>query len=644
METVRLTTAQAIVKFLNNQYVEFDGEENRFVKGFFIIPGHGNVLGLGQALEEKPGELVVHQGRNEQGMAHAATGYAKQMHRKQIYAVTSSIGPGAANMVTAAGVATANRIPLLLFPGDCYATRQPDPVLQQVEHFHDLNISTNDAFKGVCKFWDRINRPEQIMSSLIQAMRVLTDPADTGAVCIGLPQDVEGEAYDYPVDFFRKRTHRIERRPATDGMITDAVKVIKNKKRPVIICGGGVRYSEAAGALKDFAEKFNIPFGETQAGKSAIPYNHELNLGGIGTTGCLAANLIAHDADCVIGIGTRYSDFTTASKWLFQNKDVEYVNINAASFDAVKMDGVMVTADAKAALEDLSAALEKEGYKSAYAGEIRDARAKWAAELERLFSIEYCRDNFTPEVAGHLDHVLPEFEDQYKTCLTQTRVLGILDEMLDDDAVIVGASGSLPGDLQRVWRPKTANTYHMEYGYSCMGYEVCASLGAKLAEPDKEVYALVGDGSYMMLHTELVTSVQEGKKINIVVIDNAAFGCINNLQMENGQGSYMTEFRFREDKTGKLTGKFVPVDFAMNAASYGCKTYSVKNEEELRAAIEDSKKQSVSTLIDIKAFPKTMTHGYEAFWRVGSSEVAEKENIVKQNQAMKKELEKARKY
>ena len=644
METVKLTTAQAIVKFLNNQYVEFDGEENRFVKGFFIIPGHGNVLGLGQALEENPGDLVVHQGRNEQGMAHAATGYAKQKHRKQIYAVTSSIGPGAANMVTAAGVASANRIPLLLFPGDCYATRQPDPVLQQVEHFHDLNISTNDAFKGVCKFWDRINRPEQIMSSLIHAMRVLTDPADTGAVCIALPQDVEGEAYDYPVTFFKKRVHRIERRPATEGMIADAVKVIKNKKKPVIICGGGVRYSEAAGALQAFAEKFNIPFGETQAGKSAIPYDHELNLGGIGTTGCLAANIIAHDADLVIGIGTRYSDFTTASKWLFQNPGVEYVNINAAEFDSVKMDGVMVTADAKAALEALSAALEKAGYKSAYTGEIKDARNKWAEELKRLFSVEYCRDGFTPEVAGHLDHVLPEFEDQYGTCLTQTRALGILDEMLDDNAVVVGASGSLPGDLQRVWRPKTANTYHMEYGYSCMGYEVCAALGAKLAEPDKEVYAMVGDGSYMMLHSELVTSVQEGKKINIVIFDNAAFGCINNLQMENGQGSFMTEFRFREEKTGKLSGNFVPVDFAMNAASYGCKTYTVKNEEELRAAIEDSKKQNVSTLIDIKAFPKTMTHGYEAFWRVGSSEVAEKDSVVKQNKAMKKELEKARKY
>ena len=644
METVKLTTAQAIVKFLNNQYVEFDGEENRFVKGFFIIPGHGNVLGLGQALEENPGELVVHQGRNEQGMAHAATGYAKQKHRKQIYAVTSSIGPGAANMVTAAGVASANRIPLLLFPGDCYATRQPDPVLQQVEHFQDLNISTNDAFKGVCKFWDRINRPEQIMSSLIHAMRVLTDPADTGAVCIALPQDVEGEAFDYPVTFFKKRVHRIERRPATAGMIEDAVKVIKNKKKPVLICGGGVRYSEAAGAFQAFAEKFNIPFGETQAGKSAIPYSHELNLGGIGTTGCLAANMIAHDADLVIGVGTRYSDFTTASKWLFQNSDVEYVNINTAEFDSVKMDGVMVTADAKAALEALSAALEKTGYKSAYTGEIKDARNKWAEELKRLFSVQYCRDGFTPEVAGHLDHVLPEFEDQYGTCLTQTRALGILDEMLADNAVIVGASGSLPGDLQRVWRPKTANTYHMEYGYSCMGYEVCAALGAKLAEPDKEVYAMVGDGSYMMLHSELVTSVQEGKKINIVIFDNAAFGCINNLQMENGQGSFMTEFRFRENKTGKLTGNFVPVDFAMNAASYGCKTYTVKNEEELKAAIEDSKKQTVSTLIDIKAFPKTMTHGYEAFWRVGSSEVAEKDSVVKQNKAMKKELEKARKY
>ena len=644
METVKLTTAQAIVRFLDNQYVELDGKEEKFVKGFFIIPGHGNVLGLGQALEESPGSLVVHQGRNEQGMAHAAIGFAKQKHRRQIYACTSSIGPGAANMVTAAGTATANRIPVLFFPGDTYASRQPDPVLQQVEHFNDLNVTTNDAYKAVCKFWDRISRPEQIMTSLVNAMRVLTDPADTGAVAISLPQDVEGEAYDYPLDFFKKRIHRLERKAPTPEMLKEAVAAFKGKKKPLLICGGGVRYSEAADAFKKIAEKFNIPFGETQAGKSALTYDHPLNLGGIGTTGCLAANLIAKEADLVIGVGTRMGDFTTASKWLFQTEGVEFLNINIASFDAYKMDGIRMTADAKTALNSLSRELVKAGYKSSYKNEIKDAREKWAQELERLFSVEYGSKGFKPEVAGHRDAMLAEFAKDFGCCLTQTRALGILDEMLPADAVVVGSSGSLPGDMQRVWRPKKPNTYHMEYGYSCMGYEVCASLGVKLAVPDREVYSFVGDGSYIMLHSELVTSVQEGKKINILLFDNTSFGCINNLQMENGQGSFMTEFRYRDEKTGKLDGKIVPVDFAMNAASYGCKTYTVKNEEELREALKDAKKQKVSTLIDIKVFPKTMTHGYEGFWRVGSSETAVNRKVVKKNAEMKKELDKARRY
>ncbi|MCL6557726.1 MAG: 3D-(3,5/4)-trihydroxycyclohexane-1,2-dione acylhydrolase (decyclizing), partial [Firmicutes bacterium] len=502
MKTIRLTVAQALVKFLNNQYVEFDGKQHKFVKGVFTIFGHGNVLGLGQALEEDPGDLVVHQGRNEQGMAHAAMGFAKQNHRRQIYACTSSVGPGAANMVTAAATATANRIPVLFLPGDTYATRQPDPVLQQIEHFHDFNITTNDAFRAVSKYWDRVSRPEQLMTAMIHAMRVLTDPADTGAVTIALPQDVQGEAYDYPEDFFKKRVHRIERRPATKEMIKDAVELLKTKKKPMLVCGGGVRYSEAAEVFKAFAEKYTIPYGETQAGKSAIRWDHDLNLGGIGTTGNLAANLIAKEADVVIGVGTRYTDFTTSSKWLFQNPDVDFININAAEFDAYKLDAVKVVADAKAALEALMEELDKTGYKSSYTTEIKEAREKWAAELARLDGVKYTGDGFKPEVAGHLDHVLGEFAKQTGSCLTQTRVLGILNEILDEDAIVVGASGSLPGDMQRVWRPKKPNTYHMEYGYSCMGYEVNAALGAKIACPDKEVYAMVGDGSYMMLHSE----------------------------------------------------------------------------------------------------------------------------------------------
>ncbi len=644
METIRLTTAQALVKFLDNQYIEFDGVQKKFVKGVFTVFGHGIVLGLGQALEEAPGELLVHQGRNEQGMAHAAMGFAKQKLRKQIYACASSIGPGAANMVTAAGTATANRIPVLFLPGDTYAVRQPDPVLQQVEHFHDLNITTNDAFKAVSKYWDRISRPEQLMSSMINAMRVLTDPADTGAVTVALPQDVEGEAYDYPLDFFRKRVHRIERRPPAAAAIKAAVEVIKSKKKPMLICGGGVRYSEAGDAFKAFAEKFNIPFGETQAGKSAVIWDHPLNLGGIGTTGNLAANMLAREADVVIGVGTRYTDFTTSSKWLFRNPDVEFININAAEFDSYKMDGVRVTADAKEGLCALQAALEQTGYKSAYTSETAGAKQLWSAETDRLYNLKYSGKGFIPEVAGHLDHVIEEFGGQTGSYLTQTRVLGILDEMLDKDAIVVGSSGSLPGDMQRLWKAKECNTYHMEYGYSCMGYEVNAALGIKLAQPDREVYSMVGDGSYMMLHSELPTSIQEGMKINVILFDNMAFGCINNLQMGNGMGSFGTEFRYRNPKTGKLDGKLIPVDFAKNAESYGCKAYSIRTEEELIAALEDSKKQAVSTLLDIKVLPKTMTHDYESWWRVGNAQVAEKESIRKATEKLNREIEKARRY
>ncbi|WP_105619276.1 3D-(3,5/4)-trihydroxycyclohexane-1,2-dione acylhydrolase (decyclizing) [Vallitalea okinawensis] len=640
MKTLRMTTAQALVKFLNAQYVEFDGKQEKFVHGVFTIFGHGNVVGLGQALEEDPGHLIVHQGRNEQGMAHAAMGFAKQHHRKKIYACTSSVGPGAANMVTAAATASANRIPVLFLPGDTFATRQPDPVLQQIEQFHDLTLTTNDAFRAVSKYWDRVSRPEQLMTAMINAMRVLTNPADTGAVTIALPQDVQGEAYDYPEYFFEKRVHRIERNVPTEAMLKDAVELIKSKKKPMLICGGGVRYSEAADSLRAFAEKFNIPFGETQAGKSAIPYAHPMNMGGVGTTGCLAANLIAKEADLVIGVGTRFTDFTTASKWIFANPEVKFLNINVADFDAMKLDATKVVADAKATLDMLSDALE--GYQSGYTDEIKDAKDKWNNELHRLFHIEYTGEGFVPEVAGHLDHVLEEVAKLTGTSLTQTRALGILDENLPEDGIIVGASGSLPGDLQRVWCPKKPNTYHMEYGYSCMGYEVNAALGVKLAEPDKEVYAMVGDGSYMMLHSELVTSIQEGKKINVVLFDNMAFGCINNLQMGNGMGSFGTEMRSRTESG--LNGNLVQMDFAKSAEGYGCKTYKVTNEDELIAAIADAKKQTVSTLIDVKVLPKTMTEGYEAWWRVGIAEVSSKESVVAAADAQKVERKNARQY
>jgi 3D-(3,5/4)-trihydroxycyclohexane-1,2-dione acylhydrolase (decyclizing) len=641
MKTYKLTVAQALVKFMNQQYVSIDGKEEKFIKGVFTIFGHGNVMGLGQALEQNSGDLIVHQGRNEQGMAQAAVAFAKQKHRRQIYACTSSVGPGAANMVTAAATATANSIPVLLLPGDVFATRQPDPVLQQIEQPHSLSISTNDAFKPVSKYWDRINRPEQLMSAMVNAMRVLTSPADTGAVTICLPQDVQAEAYEYPEYFFKRTVHKIERTKPSSETLEEVVELIKSKKKPILVCGGGVRYSEAAEVFNRFANKFNIPFGETQAGKSALAYDEPMNLGGIGVTGNSAANIIAKDADLVIGVGTRFTDFTTASKSLFKNPEVEYLTINVSAFDAYKLGANRMIADAKTALEDLIDALGD--YKSAYNTEIKDAKEAWEKELDRLFKVTYS-DAFTAEVPGHLDHVLPEFYEQTSSCLTQTKALGILDKYLDDDAVIVGASGSLPGCLQRVWRPKKPNTYNMEYGYSCMGYEISGALGVKLAAPNQEVYAMVGDGSFMMLHSELVTSIQERQKINVILFDNMAFGCINNLQMGNGMDSFGTEFRYREEETGLLSGSLVPVDFAKVAEGYGCKTYSVTNEEEFYAAIEDSKKQKVSTLIDVKVLPKTMTNGYGSWWHVGIPAVSEKESVKNAHDDMINELKKARKY
>ncbi|OPA32576.1 3D-(3,5/4)-trihydroxycyclohexane-1,2-dione acylhydrolase (decyclizing) [Bacillus cereus] len=644
MQTVRMTTAQALVKFLNQQYVEFDGKQQKFIKGIFTIFGHGNVVGLGQALEEDAGELEVYQGRNEQGMANAAMAFAKQKHRKQIMACTSSVGPGSANMITSAATASANNIPVLLLPGDVFATRQPDPVLQQIEQTHDLSISTNDAFRAVSKYWDRVNRPEQLMTAMIQAIRVLTNPADTGAVTICLPQDVQGEAWDFPSYFFQKRVHRIERRLPTKASLVDAVEMIKRKKKPIMICGGGVRYAEAAEELKQFAETFRIPFGETQAGKSAIESNHPYNLGGIGVTGNLAANTIAKEADLVIGIGTRFTDFTTASKQLFQNKEVEFLNINISEFHANKLDALKVIADAKEALLALIDELQVIEYQSSYTVEIADAKEAWETELARLHNIRFTSQDFKPEVEGHFDEDLNEYVDALGTELTQTAVIGQINTLLDEDSIIVSAAGSLPGDLQRMWASRKPNTYHMEYGYSCMGYEVAGALGAKIAEPSKEVYAMVGDGSYQMLHSELVTSLQENKKINVLLFDNSGFGCINNLQMGNGMGSFGTEFRYRNQETSKLNGAIMKIDFAASAAGYGVKTYHVTSIEQLREALIDAKKQTISTLIDIKVLPKTMTNGYESWWHVGVAEVSKSQSVQAAYESKVSNLQKARSY
>ncbi|KAJ9431473.1 3D-(3,5/4)-trihydroxycyclohexane-1,2-dione acylhydrolase (decyclizing) [Candidatus Pantoea symbiotica] len=644
MGTIRLTTAQALVKFLDNQYLNVDGVETKFVKGIFAIFGHGNVLGLGQALEQDSGDLVVHQGRNEQGMAHAAIGFAKQSLRRQIIACTSSVGPGAANMITAAATATANRIPLLLLPGDVFATRQPDPVLQQIEQSHDLSISTNDAFRAVSKYWDRVSRPEQLMTACINALRVLTDPAETGAVTIALPQDVQGEAWDFPEYFFQKRVHRLDRRLPTAAQLQDALALIARKHKPLIIVGGGLKYSDAGDALLKFAERFNIPFAETQAGKGTIVSDHPLNVGGVGETGCLAANLLAKEADLVIGIGTRYTDFTTASKWIFQNPDVSYLNLNVSNFDSYKLDAVQLLADAREGLTALESGLQ--GFENHWGGQIELSQSKLLKETQRVYAATYNTDDFIPEIADHADReaLFAEFERLTKSVLTQSSVLGTLNEQLPKDAVIVAAAGSLPGDLQRVWRTKDYNSYHVEYGYSCMGYEVNAALGVKLAQPQREVYVMVGDGSFMMLHSELVTSIQEGAKINVVLLDNMTNGCINNLQMEHGMDSFTTEFRFRNPEGGKLDGGFVPVDFAAIAGGYGCKTYRITTLEQLEAALIDAQKQTVSVLFDIKVLPKTMVHKYFSWWHVGVAQTSTSERTQEVADNLNVHIEQARKY
>ena len=608
-----MTVGQAIVKFLDNQYVELDGIQTKFVDGVFTIFGHGIVVGLGQALDENPGDLRVYQGRNEQGMAHVATGFARQNNRRKIIACASSIGPGAANMVTAAATATVNRIPLLLFPGDTFAVRQPDPVLQQIEQEYCPSVTTNDAFRPVCKFWDRITRPEQLMSTLSQAFRVLTDPAETGAVCVALSQDVEGESYDYPDYFFQKRVHRIRRIQPVREDLNDLVELIAGSKKPMLICGGGVRYSEAGATLERFCETFNIPFAETQAGKSACRSSHPMNLGGVGCTGNLAANTIARGSDLIISVGSRLSDFTTGSKELYGKTKI--VSVNISPFDANKMDATMIIGDAKATLELAHEALAVKGYISGYNGEIEAAKKAWEEEYARFAAYRY-GEGFQPIIPARYEPTIGEQVALNGGEITQVSAITLIRDTIDPNAIIVGASGSLPGDLQRMWTTDQKDAYQMEYGFSTMGYEIAASLGAKLACPEQEVYAMCGDGAFLMMHSELITSLQEGRKINVLLFDNCGFGCINNLQMGNGIGNLATEFRYR-DEQGGLMGGLIPINYAMVAAGYGCKTYTATNLEELKAALLDAKKQTVSTLIDIKVLPKTMTDGYGSWWNVG---------------------------
>lgn len=643
MSTIRMTVGQAIVRFLDQQYVRMDGVETKFVEGIFTVFGHGIVCGLGQALDENPGSLKVFQGKNEQGMAHVAAAFAKQNDRKKIIACASSIGPGAANMVTAAACATVNNIPLLLFPGDAFSTRQPDPVLQQIEQPSCLGITTNDAFRPVCKYWDRVARPEQLMTALINAMRVLTDPAETGAVCIALPQDVEGESYDYPDYFFEKRIHRITRPVPVEEELDDAAKLLLASKKPLVICGGGVKYSVAGQALDEFCREFHIPYAETQAGKSACPSSSPYNLGGVGVTGNLAANTIAQEADCILAVGSRMSDFTTGSKSQFRNPDVKIISVNLSRFHAYKLDAVKAVGDAKASILALGERLRAAGYRSGYTTEIAEVKAAWEKEMAFLAQYAYTGKDFEPLVKTRNPATIEEFIALTGSALTQVAAICAIREAIDDDAIVTGASGSLPGDLQRMWTTDTRDAYHMEYGYSCMGYEIAAALGAKLAEPERECYAMLGDGSYLMLHSELVTSIQEHKKINVLLFDNCGFGCINNLQMNNGISSLATEFRFRSENGG-LDGGLLPIDYAKCAEGYGARTYTVRSLDELKAALEDAKRQDVSTLIDIKVLPKTMTDGYESWWHVGIASTSAKESVRSAYEAKEAMRKTARQY
>ncbi|GHV82858.1 3D-(3,5/4)-trihydroxycyclohexane-1,2-dione hydrolase [Spirochaetia bacterium] len=619
MKVIRLTVGQAVLRFLDNQYVEVDGEEIKFVEGVFGIFGHGVVVGMGEALAAHDHNLRFYQAKNEQGAGHAAMGFAKQHNRHKILAVCSSIGPGALNMVTAAGTATVNHIPVLFLPSDAFACRQPDPVLQQVEIPTDYTCTASDAFRAVSRYWDRVNRPEQLMTALINAMRVLTDPAEAGAVTVSLPQDVQGEAFDYPAEFFEKRIHHIERRIPTKGQIERALNLLTKADKPLVICGGGVRFSCAGKELEAFCENRHIPFSETQAGKGTISWDNPYNLSGIGTTGSAASNKLAKEADLIIAVGTRLGDFTTCSKWLFQNPNCRIVTINVASFDAYKMNAEPIIADAKLMVKALDKAAGS--YKSKWGDRIKEVKDEWNTEVDRLYN-----------------------EDDPKG-LSQARVLGELnDRLLPKDTIVVSGSGSVPSDMQRVWRARKPDTYHMEYGFSCMGYEVAAALGVKIAFPDKEVVTVIGDGAYTMLHTELLTAVQEGKKIIVVVLDNAGFHCIDNLQNSQNIEHFGNEWRKRDEKTGCLSGKSVEVDYAKNAESWGAKGYTARTIDELHKAVKSALAEKECCLIDVKVTPKSMTIGYESWWRVGTAQVSTNPKVEKAAKAMAAEAAKARKF
>jgi len=598
--TICLTVAQAIISFLKNQYSARDGAEHRLFEGCLGIFGHGNVAGLGQALEQDPG-LPYYLFRNEQAMVHTAAAFAKMSNRLRCLACTSSIGPGATNMVTGAAVATVNRLPVLLMPGDIFARRNVAPVLQQLESATSQDISVNDCFKPVAKYWDRIERPEQILTSLPAAMRVLTSPAETGAIVLALPQDVQPEAYDFPAEFFEKRVWTIPRNRCDDRLLRKAVECIRAARKPVIIAGGGVIYSEATEALARFVAQTGIPVGETQAGKGSLNYDHPQALGAIGVTGTPGANVMAREADLIIGVGTRYSDFTTASQTAFQNPAARFININVSEFDAGKQLALPLVGDARVTLQELASALAGFSVEESYAARVKKFGQEWEKEVDRLYHL-----NWGPPIS-------------------QGEVIGVVNEVSGPRDVVVCAAGSLPGDLHKLWRTRDPKGYHLEYGYSCMGYEISGGLGVKMAAPDREIYVMVGDGSYLMMAQEIVTSLQEGYKLNIIVLDNHGFSSIGGLSRSCGNQGLGTEYRYR--RNGNVKGDVITVDFVENAKSLGADAVRARTADDLRRALTEAKKNPKTSVVVIETAYAQRVPGYESWWDVPISEVSEMKSV-----------------
>ncbi|MFE0149743.1 3D-(3,5/4)-trihydroxycyclohexane-1,2-dione acylhydrolase (decyclizing) [Nonomuraea sp. NPDC059007] len=589
---IRLTVAQATLRFLAAQHTERDGAEHRMFGGIFGIFGHGNVAGLGQALATDAA-LPYLLSRNEQAMVHAAAGYARASNRLRTLACTTSVGPGATNMITAAAGATINRLPVLLLPGDVFATRVANPVLQELEDPRSYDVSVNDAFKPVSRYWDRINRPEQLPSALLAAMRVLTDPAETGAVTLALPQDVQAEAWEWPEELFGRRVWHISRPRPEPAALARAAELIRRSARPLIVAGGGVIYSEATEELRAFAERYGVPVAETQAGKGALPYGHPLAAGAVGATGTTAANALAREADLIIGVGTRYSDFTTASRSLF-DQDARVVNLNITSFDAAKLSGLQLVADARAGLADLAEALDGWGTAGVYRTMTAELTRAWDAQVDAAHALD-------------------------GTPLPQPAILGAVNAAAGEDGVVVCAAGSMPGDLHKMWRPSGPGSYHVEYGYSCMGYEIAGGLGVKLAVPEREVFVLVGDGSYLMMAQELVTAVAEGVKLIVVLVDNSGFASIGRLSESVGAERLGTAYRYRG--SGRYDGGPLPVDLAANAASLGARVIRAETAGDLRKALESARAADETTVIYVKADPHVDAPSSEAWWDVPVAEV-----------------------